>query len=268
MRFMRHASWDDTLFIHYPVSASALQQRLPPDLEVDTHKGIAYIGIVVLTESGIAPWPPGMPLLFARMAGLSHHAVNVRTYVRPKDNIGPPGIFFFSLDCSALLPTLGASALFNLPYRYAHMQRSSHDDGASGTSMRRQRFESQRVVRSEDGTAPEAFLDAEWVVEEQEQDEEPTALSSFLVERYALYNPTGPLMRLFRIARTALWGGTITHEPWPMRRASLVSLRASVVQAAGLGDLLVGDDGDAPPAPVVHSSRGVGPIAFFWNGEF
>ena len=53
---------------------------------------------------------------------MSHHAVNVRTYVRPERG-GPAGIYFFTLDCSALLPTLGAFALFNLPYRYSRMKR-------------------------------------------------------------------------------------------------------------------------------------------------
>ena len=51
MRFMRHESWDDALFVHYPVDAAALQRRLPPGLVVDTHDGVAYVGVVLLTES-------------------------------------------------------------------------------------------------------------------------------------------------------------------------------------------------------------------------
>ena len=52
MRFMRHESWDDALFVHYPVDAAMLQRRLPPGLVVDTHDGVAYVGVVLLTESG------------------------------------------------------------------------------------------------------------------------------------------------------------------------------------------------------------------------
>ena len=57
MRFMRHESWDDALFVHYPVDAAALQRRLPPGLVVDTHDGVAYVGVVLLTESGIVGVP-------------------------------------------------------------------------------------------------------------------------------------------------------------------------------------------------------------------
>ena len=122
MRFMRHESWDDALFVHYPVDAAALQRRLPPGLVVDTHDGVAYVGVVLLTESGIVPFPPRTPLWLVRWLSVSHHAVNVRTYVRPESG-GPAGIYFFTLDCSALLPTIGAFALFNLPYRYSRMER-------------------------------------------------------------------------------------------------------------------------------------------------
>ena len=54
MRFMRHESWDDALFVHYPVDAAALQRRLPPGLVVDTHDGVAYVGVVLLTESALS----------------------------------------------------------------------------------------------------------------------------------------------------------------------------------------------------------------------
>ena len=122
-RFMRHAEWHDALFVHFAVDAEALQQRLPEGLLVDTHLGVAYVGVVLLTERGICPYPPGVPLWAVRWMGLSHDAVNVRTYVRPASGVGPPGIMFFTLDCSSLLPTLGALAIFNLPYRYARMYR-------------------------------------------------------------------------------------------------------------------------------------------------
>ena len=106
---MHHSHWDDVLFVHYPVDTAALQQRLPPELAADEHHGVSYVGIVALTEAGIVPssWPKGAPLWLMECIGPSHFAVNVRTYVRPRSG-GPAGIFFFSLDCSSLLPTLGA----------------------------------------------------------------------------------------------------------------------------------------------------------------
>ena len=122
-RFMRHEAWDDALFVHYPVDADALQKLLPPGLLVDAFEGVAYIGIVCLSERGIVPWPAGIPLWLVRCLGLSHHAVNVRTYVRTAH--GPPGIFFFTLECSAALPAVGARLLFNLPYCLARMRRGA-----------------------------------------------------------------------------------------------------------------------------------------------
>ena len=42
--------------------------------------------------------------------------------VRPVGG-GPPGIYFFTLDCSRVLPALGASMLFHLPYRLARISK-------------------------------------------------------------------------------------------------------------------------------------------------
>ena len=210
MRFMRHESWDDALFVHYPVDAAALQRRLPPDLVVDTHDGVAYVGAVLLTESGIVPFPPRTPLWLVRWLSVSHHAVNVRTYVRPESG-GPAGIYFFTLDCSALLPTIGAFALFNLPYRYSRMEREQK--GARFT------LRSKRVAST-------VAIAAEWEAEDEllaTDRSADAALGRFFVERYVLYQPPGPLLRLFLPSGSRLWAGAITHAPWPLRRATLVA---------------------------------------------
>lgn len=255
MRFMRHEMWSDALFVHFEVDVAGLQQRLPDGLLVDTHNGKAYVGVVALTEEGIAPWPPGVPLWLVQLLGLSHHAVNVRTYVRPARGSGPPGIYFFSLDCSALLPTVGAKALFNLPYRFARMRRPRFASTTRDSAVRG--LESSRH-------GSEASLRAEWDDDEAGADgDEEDSLGRFLVERYSLYNGSGPLLRwLLRVGQ--LWGGTITHVPWPLKRARLLAWHSTVLQAAGLGDLVL--DAEQKPS-VVHCSDGVGPIDFFWRGS-
>lgn len=272
---MRHERWRDALFLHYPVDAEALQQRLPEGLTVDTFHGVAYIGVVLLTECGIVPWPPGVPLWLVRRLGLSHHAVNVRTYVRPTHGAGPPGIFFFTLDCSALLPTIGAWLLFNLPYRYARMLRSTRHTNDETSSLR---LESTRVRGN-------AAIAAEWKAEGSALGEDATdaadadadLLGRFFVERYALYNPAGPLLRLLAMiprlwkkrsssSSSNLWTGTITHEPWPLTKARLIAYggiccKGGVLAALGLSELVQGG------RPVLaHASSGVGPIDFFWRG--
>ncbi len=252
MRFMRHESWDDALFVHYPVDAAALQRRLPPGLVVDTHDGVAYVGVVLLTESGIVPFPPRTPLWLVRWLSVSHHAVNVRTYVRPESGSGPAGIYFFTLDCSALLPTIGAFALFNLPYRYSRMEREQK--GARFT------LRSKRV-------ASIVAIAAEWEAEDEllaTDRSADAALGRFFLERYVLYCPPGPLLRLFLPSGSRLWAGAITHAPWPLRRAKLVAYggmcsAAGVLSAVGLSELVQG-------ASVAHTSSGVGPIEFVWRG--
>ena len=148
-RFMVHEKWDDALFVHYRVDAEKLQQLLPEGLEVDLYgdEKSAWIGVVALTECGIIPtllfpsWLLSFPLVRSLVA-MTHHAVNVRTYVRPattgpttssgddegqkqqQRERGEPGIYFFNLDCSTIPPAAGASIFFNLRYQYARMERS------------------------------------------------------------------------------------------------------------------------------------------------
>jgi uncharacterized protein YqjF (DUF2071 family) len=304
----RHA---DALFVHYAVDAHALQALLPKALRVDTHDGVAYVGVVCLTEAGvcsgnrtrdlstrryaalltsrvrpsaragIVPLPPGVPRWLVRWMGLSHHAVNVRTYVRPVDG-GPPGIFFFSLDCSALLPTLGARALFNLPCACGRDSMCSvrtarrREVCGSNESYASRRACADRYARmgrcgarvlglESKRVGSDASVVAQWVAEEEDHD----ALGRFLVERYALYNAPGRLLRTLVVRSGAsVWCGTITHAPWPLRRARLVQWQSSVLEAAGLASLVrrSGPDHACVPA-VVHASSGVGPIEFFWRGS-
>ena len=249
-RFMRHDAWKDALFVSWPIDPALIARYLPDGLIPDLHEGQAWVSVVALTEHGIYPFPVGLPLSLARWLGLSHHAVNVRTYVRPTEGGALPGIFFFSLDCSALLPVLGARALFGLPYRYATMRR-----GLSGDSLLSERRGGAAILR------------AKWHVAEDVSTPQDAALASFLVERYALYNPLSLLMRLVHRLlyggrkQARYWRGLITHEPWPLYRAELDAWHCTCLEAAGLADSTVGP-------PRVHGTPGVGPIEFFFDGMF
>ena len=115
--FMRHTRWHDALFLHWPLPASAVQRLLPAGLTVDTMDGIAWVGLVLLTERGVGPGP-----CHGWLPKVSHHGANIRTYVL--DSRGErPGIFFFSLECSSVLACLGArlfgertTAVLSLPF--------------------------------------------------------------------------------------------------------------------------------------------------------
>eukprot|EP00932_Pfiesteria_piscicida_P004613 SRR837773.1452.p2 GENE.SRR837773.1452~~SRR837773.1452.p2 ORF type:complete len:242 (-),score=33.46 SRR837773.1452:42-689(-) len=79
--------------------------------------GFAWIGLVLLTERGVSAYHPlGRRLL----KPLDHLGANVRTYVKHN---GVPGIFFWSLECSSMLASIGARAA-GIPYFPARMWRS------------------------------------------------------------------------------------------------------------------------------------------------
>jgi hypothetical protein len=129
---LRHESWNDVLFLHYTVDVAELQAKLPPGLTVDNYRGTALLTVMALTECGIEPVCP-LALLAWLLQPLrgSHHSVSVRTYVRPTSGDGPPGLYFFSIDCSAWLPSVVARLFWNLPYRLARMKRKCVPDTAA-----------------------------------------------------------------------------------------------------------------------------------------
>ena len=190
----------------------------------------AYVGVVALSELGIAPAGVLAPRLLRPLLNLlrvSHHAVNVRTYVRPADG-GPPGVYFFSLDCSHALASLGARLLFNLPYRLARMCRSKEE---SGHRSGQHRLSSARHGPSA-VTAP--ALDVTWgaaAAAPPPRAAEAGSLAAFLCERYHLYASAGLLMRRL-LGVTSLWRGTIAHAPWPLQVADASVRHSSMMQAS------------------------------------
>jgi len=121
---MHHDRWCDALFLHYSVDAAALQAKLPAGLTVDNYRGAALVSVVALSECGYAPVCPValMAWLLQPLRG-SHHVVSVRTYVRPTNGNGPPGMYYFTTECSSWLPSAGARLFFNLPYKFACVAR-------------------------------------------------------------------------------------------------------------------------------------------------
>ena len=247
---MRHDRWASAIFCHWEACPAALQRLLPAGLVVDTHEGKAFVGTVLLSEEGISPVVPLLPGWLAAATALSHHAVNVRTYVRPASG-GDGGVFFFTLDCSQILPAVGARSLFSLPYQLARMHRGGADSAHS--------FTSERLV------GVSASVSAEWSVDDgPAQPAEAGSLAAFLVERYCLYNEAGLLLRSTVMPREAgLWVGRITHDPWPLQGARLTGWRSSMLDAVpGLPGALV----DPDAAPLVLYSPGVSGIRFWWGG--
>jgi uncharacterized protein YqjF (DUF2071 family) len=190
--------------MHWPVPADLLRPLIPNPLVVDTHEGLAWVGVTPFTMWGVRPaFTPPLPPLS------ESHELNVRTYVHLD---GVPGVWFFSLDANNALAALAARAAFYLPYFNARMSLERRD--------RTIYFASRRAHRR---AAPAEF-EAVWTVGERLGEATPGSLEFFLIERYCLYSARAG--RLYR--------ARIFHRPWPLHAASLLSCRSTMIEAQGL----------------------------------
>ena len=142
--------------------------------------------------------------------------VNVRVYTR--DDQGRRGVAFLSLDAGKLLPTVGARVATALPYWWARAEVRT-GGGRVGYAMRRH------------GTHLRSLFE----VEVGEAVAEPSALETFLTARWG--------MHVRRAGATRYWPNE--HEPWPLHRATLRTLRDDLVAAAGLPFGLTGLEPDS-----------------------
>jgi uncharacterized protein len=81
-----YQQWRHLVFLHWRFDPSVVRATLPPGFEVDTHEGVAYVGIVLIDVHGVRPrFLPAMPVV-------SHFCqMNVRTYVSVE---GERGVWF------------------------------------------------------------------------------------------------------------------------------------------------------------------------------
>jgi uncharacterized protein len=195
--------WRDLLFLHWRVSADAVQATLPHGLFVDTHEGQAYMGIVPFFMDRVRPaFLPPVPWLSWFLE------LNVRTYVR--DAHGVPGVWFYSLDCNQPVGVAIARRFFHLPYVHARMH-ATHAGGAVD-------FYSQRR-----GTvhAPWRY---HWQQHAGAAPAQPESLEQFLVERYVLYAAD---------ARNRLYRGHLSHTPYQIHTPTLLAHTTAPATLAG-----------------------------------
>lgn len=208
--------WEALTFLHWAYEADEVQRLLPPWLTVETYDGKAWIGLVpffmrVCTGRGLnVPWASNFP------------ETNLRTYVRDAD--GRSGVWFFSLDASRFGAVAVARASFGLPYFWSRMRVQPAGDLVTYESRRRvpgpRGAGSSVVVR-----VGEPFVAAEL-----------TDFDHFLTARWILFSPRRRFVRA-------------SHQPWPLRRATVELLDDELTTAAGL---------PAPRGdPLVHWSDGV-----------
>jgi uncharacterized protein len=210
--------WDELTFLHWTYRVETVQRLLPPSLTVDPYDGLAYVGLIPFFMTVSLPGRGPLP-------GVGRFCeTNVRTYVR--DQSGRPGIWFFSLDASALSPVLTARATYRLPYCWSSMSLERSGDVIQYDCRRRWPGPATSHVVVQTG---EPYAPAELGPRDH-----------FLTARWVLFIRTRHLRLLGRAA----------HRPWPLHRATVLEVDDGLVAAAGLPQ--------PQGPPLAHFSPGVG----------
>ena len=211
-----HQDWHKLLFLHWEMRVEDIRHLIPEKLAIDTLEGKTWLTITPLTITNVRPpYLPALPYLSWLWE------LNVRTYVHLD---GVPGVWFFSLDASRLIPVAGARALYRLPYVSATID-FEHEGRECDYRLKRD--------------AHPGEFHAAWTINNELPKAEPGSLEYFLVERYTLYAESAG--KLFR--------ARIHHEPWPLQRVELHEWNTDIFAANNL----------ATPAgePMLH---GGGPV--------
>jgi uncharacterized protein len=190
--------WRWLTFLHWRYEPAAIRPLLPPQVQLDTWDGGAWIGLTPFLLTGLRPpYSPALPWL-------SHFPeTNVRTYVRGPD--GAPGIWFFTLEADRLAAVAGARALYRLPYRWATMRVSRSGRLVEYESRRRFGFArlSIAIQRGEPMDAGD--------------------FDNFLTARYRLYTMFGKRLAFAQIE----------HAPWPLHTARVLRLEQNLIERSG-----------------------------------
>jgi uncharacterized protein YqjF (DUF2071 family) len=200
-------TWENLVYLHWAYEPEQVQSLLPKGLLVDTFAGNAYVGLIPFQMRGIGvPHLPAVPYLG------TFPEVNVRTYVIRN---GIPGVWFFSLDINRMLPTFVARTTYSLPYCFGKVSHGVQQvDNTSVVETLVQRRWPHGVEAS-----------TELRVEVGNKIDVPSDFEHFLSARWGLYSQT--LRKKIRYA-------PVSHEPWPLHRATALHIDDSLVQAAGL----------------------------------
>lgn len=177
-------NWEDTVFLHWPVSPQSIRKFIPEELELDLWDGAAWVGLVLFKATGMRPrFLPPIP-------GVDNYLeLNVRTYVKFN---GKSGVYFFSLDADSWLAVEATTKTKFLPYRHAQMKMSNQKGLWT--------FESRRTHKN---SAPDTLkLKYEIVPGIIRED----TFGYWATERYCLW--TKPKNRLLRV--------DISHPPWTL----------------------------------------------------
>lgn len=210
--------WQRVSILHWRVPADAIAGFYPAGTRPDEHDGTSWVGLVAfwMARFRVAPGP-ALPYIG------DFPEINVRLYT--VDDDGRRGVLFRSLEASRGLTVLGARTVMNVPYQWARMSLRRSDDVLD--------YRSTRLT----GTRPSSRI----VVRPTQDAVVDDPLADFLTARWGMH--------------TVIRGRTRfvpnDHEPWSLRRASLVSLDDELVAAAGVP--VTGHPSSVLYSPGVHA---------------
>ena len=208
--------WLDLLFAHWPFPPEVLRPLVPPQLELETFDGQAWLGIVPFVMADVAP--RGLPAI-PRLSRFPE--LNVRTYVSYR---GVPGIWFLSLDARSRPTVWGARRFFDLPYAFARMEAEQGRDGGDDTEPLdgpEIRYRSDR----HDTTVPPARFEGTYRPTGPVAAAEPGSFEAWSTDRWRLFalDPAGTLHRT-----------EIRHSRWPLQPATADLDASELAGAHGL----------------------------------
>lgn len=191
--------WNSLTFLHWRYPPEIIRAFLPPELQLDTFDGSAWVGLTPFIVTGLRP--PGIPALpwISRFPEM-----NVRTYVRGPD--GERGIWFFSLEADRLAAVVGARLSYRLPYRWASMRVQVLPGSVEYRSSR----------HSGPGSAHIAIHPGSPICADE--------LARFLTARFRLYTVFGGRLAFAQVE----------HPPWPLATATISCLQQNVLEHSGL----------------------------------
>lgn len=195
--------WLRICFVHWAVDPGVVAPLMPEGVVPDTFDGATYVGLIPfhMRRIGLLGGPP-VPWFGSFLE------TNVRLY--GVDEQGRRGVVFRSLEAERLATVAVTRLTVGLPYTWARMRLTQHDDVLEYTSVRR--------WPSPHGAASTMRVRVGESIE-------PRPLEQFLTARWGLFLPD-------RRGRTRYWPNE--HPSWPLRSATLEHLSDDLVAAAGL----------------------------------
>lgn len=195
--------WTDVLFLHFAIAQEELEPHLPPQLQIDTFDGQAWISFVFFRlklRPAYLPFVPGLSSLLE---------MNVRTYVKHHEQ---PGIYFLRMYADNRLAIQAARMLTPLCYEHAAMVDRPLPDG-------------QRHIECSPSRNPVRGLSLDLKIADFASEPCPASLDFWLVERYRLF-----------VARQdgSILAGDVEHALWRISPVESSVLENNIGDAFGL----------------------------------